>query len=503
MQVSFITVDEAHCISQWGYDFRPSYLQIANIRRLLPHAPVLALTATATPNVIDDIQDKLLFREKRVFKMSFQRENLSYIVRYTLDLRWELVHILQAVSGSAIVYVRSRVRSADIAQFLNQEGISATFYHAGLDDLTKDVRQNDWQQGKTRVIVATNAFGMGIDKPDVRLVIHYDFPNTLEEYFQEAGRAGRDGKRSYAVLMYTMGSVNKARRRINASYPPKDFIRQVYDELAYFFEIGIGSGGGVSFIFDVYTFSKVFKHPALLVQSAIEILHKAGYIYYDPDPDSTARLKFTIDRDDLYKINSVTTGFENDLIVKLLRRYEGLFSEYRFIDERLLAQELGVSRQQVYMELKSLNSRHIVSFIPQRSLPRLTYVLNRVDGKDVVLSKDVYDRRKEEFVGRLETVMNYMRNNDVCRSVQLLGYFGEKDAKPCGHCDVCITDNSADIKKILRKKVLQLLSDGEKHSEEEISKLDIPHQYQLVEVLKEMIDREEIFKDETFLYCPE
>ena len=336
MKVSFITVDEAHCISQWGYDFRPSYLQIADIRKELPGVPVLALTATATPQVVEDIQEKLSgdsgLSGFSIFKMSFERKNLAYVVRRATDKRQELIHILNSVKGCAIVYARSRRRTKEVSDMLNEAGISATFYHAGLDSTVKDERQKDWQSDKVRVMVATNAFGMGIDKPDVRLVLHIDCPDSLEAYFQEAGRAGRDGRKAYAVLLYNDADHRKLDKRISDTFPEKDYIKKVYEHLAYFYEIGIGSGYHATFEFNIDKFCHAFRHFPIQVDSALKILNRAGYIEYTEEQDNQARVMFTVSRNDLYRLENNSPN-EEKVITALLRNYGGLFVDYNFIDE--------------------------------------------------------------------------------------------------------------------------------------------------------------------------
>ena len=316
MNVSFITVDEAHCISQWGYDFRPSYLSIRSIREIKPKAPVLALTATATPATVDDIQEKLGFKEKNVFKMSFERKNLAYIVRIAENKNEEMLHILNSVNGSAIVYVYSRQKTKDVAEFLEKSGISATYYHAGLEHSTRDERQTMWQEDKVRVMVATNAFGMGIDKPDVRLVIHIDCPDSIEAYFQEAGRGGRDGKKAYAVLLYNNHDKITLSKRISDNFPDKDYIKKVYEHLAYFFQIGVGSGYGHTFEFNIGKFCNNFKHFPIRLEAALKILEKAGYIEYDSNGNERTRLMFLVERDELYKLNELSKE-QNSVIIKL------------------------------------------------------------------------------------------------------------------------------------------------------------------------------------------
>ena len=437
MKVSFICVDEAHCISQWGYDFRPSYLSIADIRKELPDTPVLALTATATPEVIDDIQERLHFREKCVYKMSFARKNLAYVVRHTSNKTGQLIHILNHVQGSAIVYVRSRKRTKEYAELLNTSGISATFYHAGLDNQEKDQRQKAWQEDKVRVMVATNAFGMGIDKPDVRVVIHIDCPDCLEAYFQEAGRAGRDGKKSYAVLLYDNNDRSKLQRRVADTFPDKDFIRQVYDQLAYFYQIGVGSGYNACFEFPLERFCRIYKHFPIPTVSALNILTRAGYIDFKEEDDMQARVMFSVERDDLYKLRG-NEPQEDAVIVALLRNYTGLFQGYQYIDEGVIAEQCGLTQPQVYMTLRALTQKHILDFIPQKHIPFIRYTQRREESERLVISKSIYDDLKIRFAERIEKMLEYANSGNICRSRMLLRYFGETNTEDCGQCDVCL-----------------------------------------------------------------
>ena len=437
MKVSFICVDEAHCISQWGYDFRPSYLSIADIRKELPDTPVLALTATATPEVIDDIQERLHFREKCVYKMSFARKNLAYVVRHTSNKTGQLIHILNHVQGSAIVYVRSRKRTKEYAELLNTSGISATFYHAGLDNQEKDQRQKAWQEDKVRVMVATNAFGMGIDKPDVRVVIHIDCPDCLEAYFQEAGRAGRDGKKSYAVLLYDNSDRAKLQRRVADTFPDKDFIRQVYDQLAYFYQIGVGSGYNACFEFPLERFCRIYKHFPIPTVSALNILTRAGYIDFKEEDDMQARVMFSVERDDLYKLRG-NEPQEDAVIVALLRNYTGLFQGYQYIDEGVIAEQCGLTQPQVYMTLRALTQKHILDFIPQKHIPFIRYTQRREESERLVISKSIYDDLKARFAERIEKMLEYANSGNICRSRMLLRYFGETNTEDCGQCDVCL-----------------------------------------------------------------
>lgn len=477
MRISFITVDEAHCISQWGYDFRPSYLEIAKIRDIHPEAPVLALTATATPAVVDDIILKLKARDKQeetsfhVFRMSFERKNLTYLVSQTHDKPEELVHLFQLYPGAAIVYVRSRRRAREVAEHLIEAGLSATFYHAGLDHAEKDKRQEDWQQDRTRIMVATNAFGMGIDKPDVRLVVHYDCPDSIEAYFQEAGRAGRDGLPAQAILLYNHGDQAKLERRISEAFPEKDYIRQVYEHLAYFFQIATGDGYGVSREFNIELFCQRFHHFPIRVHAALQLLERAGYIEYDEEADHQARVRFLVSRDDLYRLNQVSDQ-EERVIVALLRSYGGLFADYGFIDESIVAQQAGLTPPQTYEILKALSQRHLLHFIPQRNMPYIRYMQRREDSENVQLPPAVYEERLAQYKERIHAMIHYAQSDHPCRSRQLLAYFGEHSDHNCGQCDVC--RSTAEEAPSATHHILQLLSDRKAHPVSELATLPYP-----------------------------
>ena len=480
MRVSFITVDEAHCISQWGYDFRPSYLQIAQIRKLVPNTPVLALTATATPAVVQDIQQKLSQKDTNfnVFRMSFERKNLAYVVRHAPDKREQLIHILESVKGSAIVYARSRRRTKEYAELLTEAGISATFYHAGLDSAVKDERQRGWQQDKVRVMVATNAFGMGIDKPDVRLVIHIDCPDSIEAYFQEAGRAGRDGRKAYAVLLYNDADQRKLEKRIADTFPEKDYIRKVYEHLAYFYQVGVGSGYNHIFEFNIDQFCHTFRHFPIQADAALKILDRAGYIEYTEEQDNQARVMFTIGRDDLYRLEN-TSPNEEKVITAMLRNYGGLFTDYNFIDESFIAQQTQLEPQQVYMTLKGLSQRHILHFIPQKKTPYIRYTQRREDMEHVQIPPSVYEERKAQFEERIHAMINYAKDDAVCRSCQLLRYFGEESDHDCRQCDVCLSHRSEGLVSEPRmneamERILALLDDGQPHPLTELRDLQLP-----------------------------
>lgn len=502
MNVSFITVDEAHCISQWGYDFRPSYLKIAEIRKIVPQVAVLALTATATDQVADDIQEQLAFRKKALFRMSFRRENLAYVVRQAFDKYAELVHILHSVNGSAIVYTRSRRKCKELTNYIEEQQISATFYHAGLEPTVKDLRQQQWQHDEKRVMVATNAFGMGIDKPDVRLVVHVDCPDSLEAYFQEAGRAGRDGKKAYAVLLWNNSDKRKLHKRIVDTFPPKEYIKDVYEHLAYYYQIGTGSGRGHTFEFQPDLFCVTYKYFPITVLSAFQILQNAGYIEYVADPDNSARLMFLLGRNELYQLKE-TTKHEEAVITAILRNYGGLFTDYHYIDEALIASQAGLDRNATYQILKSLSHRRIIHYIPQRKTPLLTYTRDRVDSEDIFIPKNIYEMRKEQYVKRINAMEEYATNDAVCRSRQLLRYFGERKSTDCEICDVCATHRNQPTRKGDSDNpcncIIQLLSDGEKHRITELKDLLLSRN-DLDDALKQLTQEERIHIEGDYIF---
>ena len=499
MKVSFITVDEAHCISQWGYDFRPSYLHIADIRQIKPEAPLLALTATATRQVADDIQEKLKFKDGNMFRMSFERKNLAYIVRHATDKRGEMLHILRSVRGSAIVYVRSRKRASEISGWLEENGVEATFYHAGLEHSVKDERQKLWHDDVKRVMVATNAFGMGIDKPDVRVVIHFDCPSSLEAYFQEAGRAGRDGMKSYAVMLYNGSDNTKLQKRIADEFPEKEYIRSVYDHLAGFFQIAVNNGCGHTFMFDIRKFCRTYKLFPVQTDAALKILERAGYIEYNTDPNSDPRIVFLISRDHLYMLNELSP-LEDRLITTLLRNY-GI--DYTYIDEDMIAAQAGLTSQQIYLLLKGLTQKRILHFVPRSKTPFITYTRDRVDGEDLIITRDVYEDRKEQFAKRINTVIGYATNDNVCRSRQLLRYFDEPRSTDCGQCDVCLSHKRMpDTERLLRDArdmITALLDDRKRHHLTELLSLRLPSDA-LDTALEQLIAEETIHVESSYVY---
>ena len=497
MQVSFITVDESHCISQWGYDFRPSYLAIAEIRKQLPQVPILALTATATPEVVDDIQEKLLFRAKNVFRMSFERKNLNYIVRSTDNKESELLHILGRVAGSAIVYVRNRDKTREIAKLLVEQGISASYYHAGLDTRDKDKRQQQWTEGSLRVIVATNAFGMGIDKADVRLVIHYEMPDSPEAYYQEAGRAGRDGLTAYAVLLYSPDDKRKLTRRISDNFPEKEFIYNVYERLCYYYQMAVGDGLGCRYDFDLQEFCRAYHLPLVQTDSALRLLTQAGYIHYVEEEEHTSRLRFTVQRDELYRRYDISDT-SDQIIRTLLRLYSGVFSDYVFIDEKSISEMSGIELEPLYESLLGLNRARVVHYVPRRTCPSVTFTQKRLDTSRVVIGPAIYEERKEKYALRIEAMKEYALSGTQCRSRLLLRYFGERNALPCQQCDNCRAQRGATFPDTLYHAYLDMVSDllhgEESHPVEALQSLPIPEEH-----LRPFLTR--IVNEERFVLC--
>ena len=498
VNISFITVDEAHCISQWGHDFRPSYLRIKKLRKIFPEKAFLALTATATEAVVEDIRRNLAFRDSNTFCMSFRRKNISYVVRHTENRMSEILHILSAVEGACIIYVNSRQKTYDLYRELRSKGISATDYHAGMDIAVKTRHQKEWHEGKERVIVATNAFGMGIDKPDVRLVIHYDAPSSVEAYFQEAGRAGRDGNKAYAVLLATADTIRTLRTRVSISYPEKEFIASVYSHVAYFYEIGVGMGKDMTFYFPIEKFCKIYGYNVNQVEAALNILHNAGYIIFDSSEDTKTRIRFTVERDDLYRLTELPAD-EEMMINCLIRTYSGLFTVYSYIEEDVIAQAMNIDNEHVVMMLKDLQRRRILTYIPPRINPKLIFSENRVDEKDIMLRPEVYDKRRMVMEKQVESMIAYIQDNRQCRQTHLVKYFGEKGEEDCNICDVCIEKRKLrnadeDTEQECRNAILTLLADGSRHLITETYSL--PYQNNIVKkTLSKMIEEEYVFSD--------
>ena len=501
MHVSLITVDESHCISQWGYDFRPAYLKIAEIRQLLPGVPVIALTATATPEVVSDIQQRLQFRQENVFRMSFERKNLAYVVRHTEDKESELLHILQHVDGSGIVYTRNRKKTKEISLFLNRNHITATFYHAGLNDETKDSRQKAWLKGEFRVMVATNAFGMGIDKPDVRVVIHPDVPDSPEAYFQEAGRAGRDGMKAYAVLLFCARDKITLKQRVSDTFPEKSYIRKIYEDINFYYQMAMGDGRGCTFAFNIDEFCRNFKHFPVQTDSALKILTRAGYLEYTDEQDNASRIMFTITKEELYRIREQSEDTEKLLRI-LLRSYTGLFTDYAYISEDNLSTRSGLSKQQIYETLLSLSRQHILHYITAKKTPYIIYTRERQETERVYLSKEVYEDRKESYVQRINAMIEYAESENRCRSRMLLRYFGEKNEHNCGQCDVCLQQHQSGLKsgefEAISQQLQALLKENPLSLQEIKDKMQVPENH-LMKVVSYLVSEEIIRQENGYL----
>ena len=495
-RLSMIVVDESHCISQWGYDFRPSYLKIAEIRKFFPEIPVLALTATATPEVVDDIQEKLHFAKKHVYKKSFERSNLAYVVRRTENKLEQLLRILNSVKGTSVVYVRSRIRTKEIAEFLEQNGISADFFHAGLSDEEKDRKQHNWKTDVCRVIVATNAFGMGIDKPDVRSVVHIDLPDSIEAYFQEAGRAGRDGEKAYAVLLFNSSDATKLKKRIADNFPSKDFIKKVYERLGNFFELGVGYGLEKIYAFNLNEFCKKNALPINPTYSALKILELSGYLELTEELDNPSKLMFSVTKDGLYKLDSLNKKYDN-LIQVLLRSYTGVFTDYVHINEDVIAERLNKTRNEIYNELLDLQKKGIVRYIPFRKTPFIIYTRERQDISDLHLPVAAYDERKQRYEKQVFSMLDYAESDNVCRSRILLDYFGEENSNDCRQCDVCLSKRNIESNSYrdeVKAKIEYLLK-KEPLSVNELIKRIAGNETSILEIITSLLDTDFLEQD--------
>ena len=490
VNVRLITVDEAHCISQWGHDFRPAYRRIGELRNLFPGVPVLALTATATPEVVKDIQQQLGFKEENCYSMSFERKNLVYVVRNTDNKAKELLHILDKVQGSAIVYTQNRQKTKEVCDFLVSRGITAEFYHAGLSPEVKDSREEAWKSGRSRVMVSTNAFGMGIDKPDVRLVVHIDLPSSIEAYFQEAGRAGRDGNLAYAVTLFAHSDKQVVARRLGDNYPPKEFIREIYDEICYYYSMALGDGLNCTFEFSLSDFCKKYHRPLHQTDSALRLLTRMGYIEYVEEMEYASRVRFIVDKDALFHFCGLPADYEL-LVNALLRNYSGLFTDYAFIDERYLSRITKLSRHRMYEILVSLTNKRLVSYAPSKKCPIITFTRHRVLGSELRFEREVYEERKAMFGERLNAMIHYATNDRICRSASLLAYFGEKRADVCGRCDVCLSKREVEPVAPINAHdaLLAILSDGKLHDITELDALALPREA-MSRLLRTMCDEE-------------
>lgn len=501
IKVSLITVDESHCISQWGYDFRPSYLKIVDIRKTLPDVPVLALTATATLRVVDDIQDKLHFKEKNAIRMSFARENLSYVVRKTENKQEEIKRILDGVPGTSIVYVRNRRETKEIADYLNSIGITANHYHAGINSAEKDRRQHGWTVGEYRVIVTTNAFGMGIDKADVRTVIHYEMPDSIEAYFQEAGRVGRDGKRSYAILLHAPGDKRIISKRLSDNFPKEEFIRSIYEKLGFFHEMAVGDGQGCTFSFSLGEFCQHFSLPLIQTESALNILTRLGYIDYVDEMDYSARLKFTAGRDDLYRMQD-NDSLTEQIIRTILRLYSGIFTNFVYIDEKLICAKTGIKEDTLYHKMIDLQQQGILSYRPATRTPIITWSRPRVETDMLYFNPEVYKLRQKEYKERIGAMTDYVSRQAGCRSEILLHYFGEKQTYPCGQCDLCLEKDSSGLTKglfeTIRINIKNILHDN---TVEQKTVYSLPYEKRDIDtVLQRLMSEEEIYCRDGIIY---
>lgn len=502
MPVQLIVVDEAHCISQWGYDFRPSYLKIKDIRKIFPNAPILALTASATPEVTKDIVTQLKFKSHNIFSRSFSRENISYIVRYGEHKDGMLLKILRAVAGSAIVYVRSRRRTREIATLLTQSGISADFYHAGLAPEDKNEKQNKWKDDTCRVMVATNAFGMGIDKPNVRTVIHYDIPSSLEEYYQEAGRAGRDGNPSYAVLLASNYDKSVLTRRISENYPDKDYIKKIYEYVSVFLDVAVGYGYNQIFEFNFNLFCKRFDLKPTMARNALILLSQAEYIEFTEEINTQSRIMILLNKEELYslRLNDVT----DNVFQTILRSYTGLFADYVYINESLIASRTNISEQEVYEALLTLSRQHVIHYIPRKTTPYIQYLSNREATKYITLPRNIYEDQRDRMTKRINAMKTFAFSQDDCRVNILLKYFGENCNDNCGQCDICRDKKNKNTPKCdytyIRKSILYLASQPGGHTIQHIINQIKARPQEIIETIRILLDEEAITIDDDIIH---
>ena len=491
MDISFLVVDEAHCISQWGYDFRPAYLEIKGIQELIGDVPVIALTATATKSVAEDIMDKLSFRERNVISSGFERENLSYVVRNVEDKFGNILKVCNGVPGTGIVYVRERKRCEEISSFLRQNGIKSDFYHAGLSKELRSAKQDAWINDDIRVIVATNAFGMGIDKPDVRFVVHYDLPDSLEAYFQEAGRAGRDGKRSYATMLWNSSDISRLRQIHTVSFPDIQYMKDVYQKVFIYLNIPYEEGKDCVSKFNLVEFSKRFSLNSVSAYYAIKYLEQEGYWELTDELDNPSRIMFVVGRDELYKVQIDNPELDK-FIKSVLRIYTALFSRLTPIDEEYIARVTMDSVMGVKEKLKQLSQLKIIKYIPKVRTPLIIMNTERLVESNLYISQKRYEERKGMFQKRIESIISFVKNDEVCRSRQLIEYFGQEATKDCGVCDVCIkqrnSSNSGARKKEIEKHIFSILEERGNTTIKEIETAAGDEYKLYLQVLREMID---------------
>ena len=495
MNVSIIAVDEAHCISQWGYDFRPSYLRIAEVRALQPKATMLALTASATDIVARDIMQHLGFAESNIIRTSFARPNLSYVVRCVDDKMEHVLRVVRNVEGSGIIYVRTREGCEQLCEQLRAEGESVSFYHAGLPSMERSLRQDEWVSGKVRIIVATNAFGMGIDKADVRFVLHYSMCDSLEAYYQEAGRAGRDGRRSYAVLLYSKDDADRIVRLFKAEFPPLEDIKRIYEQVMNYLQVAIGDGEGGSFPFNIYEFCHNMRLSANNVIGALKILEQNGLLTLVDEQDNPAKLMFTVSRDSLYKLNA--GGNDMDLVLRsILRLYNGVFTNFRSIDELQIAAFSGLSSERVHEMLRMLWRMHVIRYIPASRTPMLYLDSERLPTADVFIAPETYRHRYDMTHARFKGMLSYVEAEDECRSVIIQRYFGDEDAEACGVCDVCLRNRRAmSGATLLKERIAKLLDERELGIKELVMALGDDGE-RVVEIVNKMVDEGKILLSE-------
>jgi len=501
LPVSLIAVDEAHCISQWGYDFRPPYLKITEIRPLFPKVPVIALTATAVPEVVTDIQQKLGFGKENVFSKSFYRDNLAYLVYKEEDKLGKLLRICSRIQGTGIVYVRNRKLTRETSEFLNRNGIKSNYYHAGLEPAVRMNRQKEWMEEKVRIMVATNAFGMGIDKPNVRVVVHLDLPDNLEAYFQEAGRAGRDEKASYAVVLYNESDLINARHFLEISWPEPALIRQVYQALGNYYQLAVGSGKDMMFGFDLDQFSMTYKFKPVLVFSVLKILERDGYITLPEGSDASSRIMFLADRNELYKYQ-VENREQDRLIKVLLRSYSGFFSDYTAVNEYEIAKRLGAGHDYVVAMLQAISKDGVIDYIPRRTKPQLVFTSERLDPADLELSRTFYFDRKKQAAYKLEEMIRYVSREEGCRSQFLLNYFGDTRGSACGKCDLCIAAKQSgqrDDTKRIREEILNIVRMGPVSIKDLVEKMKETEEKEIIGIVRKLLDENRLLHDSGML----